>query len=72
MPPLLNAVSLTSGQFAFQVNGDAGPDYTILTSTNLAEWSSLVVSNSAVPPFFWIDTNVPNSMARFYRVVLGP
>jgi hypothetical protein len=70
--PALTAAPITGGQFGFWINGDTGPDYTILMSTNLASWSSLATSNSPVLPYFWIDTNSAAFPYRYYRVLLGP
>ena len=71
-PPVLGSVSNTNGQFGFWVNGDAGPDYSIQVSTNLANWSALATLSAPVPPFFLMDTNSTNYSARFYRALLGP
>jgi hypothetical protein len=70
--PTLSAPNFSGGQFQFTITGDAGPDYTILGTTNLtAGWQTLVTSNSPVLPFQWID---PNSVRPqfYYRVSLGP
>jgi len=70
--PTLNAVSITNGQFGFLINGDTGPDYTILASTNLTSWNPVFTSNSLPVPCFWVDTNSLSYPIRFYRTVLGP
>jgi hypothetical protein len=70
--PMLNAVSLTNGQFNFQVSGDFGPDYTIQASPNLTDWSALFTTNSPALPFNWNDSEFTSWPARFYRVLLGP
>ena len=70
--PTINAAPTTGGQFGFWINGDTGPDYTILMSTNLVSWSSLATSDSPVLPYFWVDTNSAIFPYRFYRVLLGP
>jgi glucosylceramidase len=66
------ASSSTNGSFGLWVGGDTGPDYTILTSTNLTSWSSLFTTNSPALPWFWSDTNAHNSPWRYYRALLGP
>jgi hypothetical protein len=70
MPGISN-VSAAGGHFTFSVGGQSGPDYAVLTSTNLTVWSAVFVTNSPALPFVWTDTNslVPQ---RFYRVKLGP
>ena len=69
--PGIGNISLASGQLAFKVNGQSGPDYAIETSTNLTQWSNVFTTNSPVLPFIWTDA-APNSPLRFYRVKIGP
>ncbi len=71
--PVIGSSTITNGFFGFSINGDTGPDYTILTTTNLmAGWTSVFTFNSPIPPFFWADTNQTASPVQFYRVELGP
>jgi hypothetical protein len=70
--PALNAGSITNGQFGFLINGDTGPDYTILVSTNLTSWNPVFTGNSLAVPYYWVDTNSLSYPIRFYRAVLGP
>jgi len=51
--------------------GMIGPDYSLLTSTNLQDWLLLVTTNPTLMPFTLTDTN-QNDPQRFYRVELGP
>ncbi|HLP76248.1 MAG TPA: cellulase family glycosylhydrolase [Candidatus Paceibacterota bacterium] len=69
--PTVNSVSAAGGQFSFSVSGQSGPDYAIETSTNLTQWSTVLITNSPALPFTWTDTNSPEPM-RFYRIKLGP
>ena len=70
--PILNAAAISNGRFAFWINGDAGPDYTIQSSTNLTSWVSIWTSNSPAMPYRWADTNSMSDPFSFYRVLLGP
>ena len=70
--PGLNAGTIANGRFGFWINGDSGPDYTILASTNLTSWDSIYTNYSPALPFYWVDTNSPAIPYRFYRTVLGP
>jgi hypothetical protein len=70
--PLLNALSTEGGQFGFTVNGDVGPDYSIQSSTNLLDWTTIFSTNPPVLPFDWSDTNALENSPLFYRVLLGP
>jgi len=70
--PTINTAAVTSGQFGFLINGDAGPDYTIEASTNLTFWVPLFTNSSPSLPYFWADTNSTTYPFLFYRVLLGP
>ena len=70
--PVLSSIAVSAGQIHLLVNGPSGPDYTLLTSTNLVAWQSMLTLTSPVPPLVLVDTNFPNGTARFYRVQLGP
>jgi hypothetical protein len=70
--PGLSNVLFSNGAFGFRISGGNGPDYLIQTSTNLADWSTLLNTNPVALPFDWTDTNSPADPARFYRVLLGP
>jgi hypothetical protein len=69
--PGIGNISIASGQFSLKINGQSGPDYAIETSTNLTQWSNILITNSPALPFTWTDTNSSVSQ-RFYRVKLGP
>ena len=70
--PTVVAPSLTTGQIGFSVNGQAGPDYAVQSSTNLADWNTLFITNSPPMPFTWTDTNMGASSMQFYRIKIGP
>jgi carbonic anhydrase/acetyltransferase-like protein (isoleucine patch superfamily) len=70
--PTFSAPALINGSFSFQVNGQAGPDYTVQVSTNLADWSALFTTNSPPLPFSWTDPNPAVGPVQFYRLLLGP
>jgi hypothetical protein len=69
--PGIGNISAAGGQFSFSVSGQSGPDYAIETSTNLAQWSNVFITNSPALPFNWADA-VTNSPQRYYRIKLGP
>jgi glucuronoarabinoxylan endo-1,4-beta-xylanase len=69
--PVLASVTLANGQVNLVVNGDYGPDYTLLTSTDLINWQALFTTNSPVLPITLVDTNATDA-ARFYRIQIGP
>jgi O-glycosyl hydrolase len=70
--PVVGSVTVSGGQVNLVVNGPQGPDYTLLTTTNLTGgWQVLYTTNSPVTPLTLMDTNSANP-ARFYRIQLGP
>jgi hypothetical protein len=66
------ASSLSAAQFSLSVTGQTGPDYAVQTSTNLFDWTTLLITNSPAMPFSWSDTNSPTGPLRFYRIKTGP
>jgi hypothetical protein len=65
--PLLSS----AGVVTLTATGIVGPDYTLLISTNLVDWQSLITTNPAAMPVTFTDTN-RNDLVRFYRLQLGP
>jgi len=70
--PVMNAVSVTNNNLGFWINGDNGPDYTVLASTNLTSWAPVFTTNSPALPFYWFDSDTATYPIRYYRTVLGP
>ncbi|HEV2437509.1 MAG TPA: family 16 glycosylhydrolase [Verrucomicrobiae bacterium] len=70
--PALNGGSASNGGFGFWINGDSGPDYVVLASTNLTSWNPIFTNNSPSLPCFWVDTNSAAYPVRYYRTILGP
>jgi hypothetical protein len=70
--PVVSSITATGGVVQLVADGPSGPDYTLLTSTNLADWQSLLTLLSPLPPVTLADTNPPSGPARFYRIRLGP
>ena len=68
--PVLDS-TVSSGQVSLVVNGTQGPDYTLLTSSDLINWQTLFTTNSPLMPLMITDTNATNTI-RFYRIQLGP
>lgn len=57
--------NMGQGQFAFGLSNAAGLDFTVMVSTNLAEWR--VLSNAA-PEFLLHDDTATNAPQRYYRL----
>jgi hypothetical protein len=71
LPSALSAINADSGQVNLIATGPPGPDYTLLTSTNLVDWETLFTTNPATIPFTFTTTN-NSEPQRFYRIQLGP
>ena len=69
--PVLGSIAVSGGQISLVVNGIQGPDYTLLTSTDLINWQALLTMNSPPTPLMMTDTNATSAI-RFYRIQLGP
>ncbi len=73
--PTVDSIGASAGQVTLMLNGPQGPDYTILTSTNLADpmanWQVLLTTNSPVTP---VTLTVPITAdpVRFYSIQIGP
>ena len=70
--PVIGTIGLSNGAVRMTITGDGGPDYSILASTNLINWSSIWVTNPLAPPFIFSDPSATNLSRRFYRILLGP
>jgi hypothetical protein len=70
--PTLEDPVLTNGHFGFWIQGDVGPDYAVLASTNLLDWSPVFSSNAPGLPFFWSDGVIGSGPRQYYRVQLSP
>ena len=71
-PVQLAPLGFTSGSFQFQVNGTTGPDYVILVSSNLMNWSAASTNAGTSTPFLFTDPGSSTNGLRFYRVQLQP
>jgi hypothetical protein len=73
--PTFSAPGMSNGIFSLLISGDAGPDYTVLATTNLAlpsAWDTLLTTNSPALPFRFTEPAASNYHQRYYRVLLGP
>ncbi len=71
VPATLSFISAAGGQISMVANGPLGPDYTVLTSTNLLDWQPVLTTNPAAMPFRLTEANL-DAASRFYRLQLGP
>ncbi|HWW02993.1 MAG TPA: hypothetical protein VNZ64_25050 [Candidatus Acidoferrum sp.] len=69
--PSLTSISADAAQVLLSVAGDLGPDYTLLTSSNLSTWQALLTTNPPSLPLTLVVTNAAGPQ-RFYRIQLGP
>jgi glucuronoarabinoxylan endo-1,4-beta-xylanase len=70
-PPAFSSITAGDGQITLVINGDFGPDYSLLTSTNLVDWEVLLTTNSPALPLTLVITSQVEP-GCFYRVRLGP
>jgi Concanavalin A-like lectin/glucanases superfamily/Bacterial Ig domain len=70
-PRVLSVTNVSSG-LRLRIDGDDGPDYIVQATTNMADWTNLLTTNSPNVPFNWTDANTGSFLQRFYRVLLGP
>lgn len=71
--PGLSSPVLSNGPITFLMSGgQTGPDYAVQVSTNLADWSTLYVTNWTGSPLQLPDTNAATAPAQFYRIKVGP
>jgi hypothetical protein len=70
--PGIASPKIISGKFQMNISGDVGPDYSVLGSSNLVNWSILLTTNPPALPYQFIDVSSTNYPQRFYRVLLGP
>jgi hypothetical protein len=71
-PVVLTPLGYSNGQFTLGVTGPLGPDYVILGSTNLQQWSDLATNLSPILPFLHADPQAGSFSNRAYRVRLSP
>lgn len=71
MPPQLTNAILTNHTWSMLVSGDAGASYTVQSSTNLTDWTTLGATSPPVVPFHFTDNSSP-AARRFYRVIAAP
>jgi hypothetical protein len=71
-PVMLTPLGYANGYFTLGITGPLGPDYVIMSSTNLAQWSDLTTNPSPVLPFQHTDTSAGAFSNRNYRVRLQP
>jgi hypothetical protein len=70
-PMLGLATKPSASPFQFRINGTAGQNYTIQTSTNLMNWGLVRVTNAPSDSFTVLVNSATNNPA-FYRVLVGP
>jgi hypothetical protein len=64
--------SMVAGTVLLEIDGPGGREYSIETSTDLVEWSSIETLAPAALPFVWTGTDFLLDPRRFYRVSVGP
>jgi hypothetical protein len=71
-PVAVSSITAGMGQVSLLVDGPSGPDYSLLGSTNLINWSVLLTTNSPVLPVMLNDGSLSTNPEGYYRVQIGP
>jgi glucuronoarabinoxylan endo-1,4-beta-xylanase len=71
LPATLGVGNVSASHLTLQLTGTVGPDYSVLTSTNLANWETLLTTNPPALPWQLSVPNQPESQ-RYFRLQLGP
>jgi len=71
MASLVSGQRTMAGTFEFALNGPPGA-YTILGSTDLADWSTLGTLTNELGTAVFLDLTAKNSFQNFYRARIGP
>ena len=73
-PPSIDAASLTlsGGIMHFNVNAFPGQEVTVLSSTDLVNWSPLQTQTFTGTNWEFVDMDAGNFARRFYRAILAP
>jgi glucuronoarabinoxylan endo-1,4-beta-xylanase len=73
--PTVSSIATSGGQVTLVVAGPQGPDYSVLTSTNLtaprSTWQVLSTTNSPVTPVT-LTLSITADPVRFYSIQIGP
>ncbi|MGH7993399.1 MAG: hypothetical protein ACREDQ_07780, partial [Limisphaerales bacterium] len=73
--PTVASIGTSGGQVTLVLNGPQGPDYTVLTTTNLTDplsaWQVLMTTNSPVTPVT-LTAPISADPVRFYSIQIGP
>lgn len=70
--PSISSINVSGQQINLTVQGTQGPDYTLLSSTNLTTWQTVLTTNSPALPLQLIYTNTQPGLDCFFRLDLGP
>jgi len=70
--PSISSIAVSGQKITLTAQGTQGPDYTLLTSTNLINWQTVLTTNSPALPVTLIYTNLQPGLDCFFRLELGP
>jgi hypothetical protein len=68
--PIFGQPVLGAGSLGFDIFGDAGPDYALWNSTNLQDWSLLLITNPPALPFHLAVAASNGPSQSYYRLQL--
>jgi hypothetical protein len=69
---IIKSMSMTPQGQQLQIVGRPNLNFSIQASTNLANWVTLITTNSATGIFDYIDSDSVNLPRRYYRALILP
>ena len=67
-PPVIDSLTFIDGHASLLVDGPSKQVYTLLTSTNLTDWQTLLTTNPPTLPCTLADPYPATNSARYYRI----
>ena len=70
--PSISSFTVSGQKISLIANGTQGPNYTLVMSTNLINWQTVLITNSPVLPVTLVYSNLQPGLNCFFRLELGP
>jgi hypothetical protein len=70
--PVLTALGWTTNRFSMLLTGASNQNYTVQGSTNLSNWTSVLITNNKTANAFLVADPKATNGQKLYRVLVGP
>ena len=70
--PILSGLGWTTNRFSMLLTGASNQNYTIQGSTNLINWTSVLITNNKTANVFLVADPKATNSQKAYRVLVGP